>query len=200
MANQIIANKKKGLAKWTTRDLLVTAVISIVFAILLLGATYLYLIFIVPLGPLAMFALNGIWFIPPILIAYILRRPGAALLSQSIISIITVAFSPWGWMELMNILYVGMPVELVFCATRYRNYRLPALMLSSVVTGLVPLPIFWVPLGINLLSIEMQITIIVAAIINAAVAGWLAKLLADAIAKTGVLSSYAIGQERQEEV
>ena len=30
--------------------------------------------------------------------------------------------------------------------------------------------------------------------------GWLAKILADTIAKTGVLNSYAVGQEHQEEI
>lgn len=45
-----------------------------------------------------------------------------------------------------------------------------------------------------------QITIVVASIVSGAVGGWLAKLLADAIAKTGVLSSYTVGQEHQKEV
>ncbi|MCL0052174.1 ECF transporter S component, partial [Peptococcaceae bacterium] len=59
------------------------------FAVLLLGATYLFTIFIMPLGPLAMFAVSGLWLIPPIFIAYILRRSGAALLTQAMISLIT---------------------------------------------------------------------------------------------------------------
>ncbi len=200
MTKQITPNEKKGLAKWSTRDLLVTAVISVVFAVVLLGATYLHTIFIVPLGPLAMFAIHGIWFIPPIFIAYILRRPGAALLSQVMISVVTVAFSPWGWMELPVILTRGLPIELGFLTTRYRNYRLPVLILTSIATGLVAVAVFWLPLKINLLSIEMQLATIAVAAINAGIAGWLAKLLADAIAKTGVLSSYAVGQELQEEV
>jgi len=40
MTKQIVSNEKRGLAKWTTSDLLVTAVISIAFAIPLLGANY----------------------------------------------------------------------------------------------------------------------------------------------------------------
>jgi len=180
--------------------LLVMAVISIVFAVLLLGATYLYAIFIMPLGPLAMFAVSGLWFIPPIFIAYVLRRPGAALLTQAMISLISVPFSPWGWMNLITILMVGIPVELVFLATRYRNYRLFILMLAGIVPGLVNVVIGWVPFGLVSLSIEMQIAVVAVAIISGALGGWLAKILADATAKTGVLSSYAVGQEHQKEI
>ena len=179
---------------------MLTAVISVVFAVLLLGATYLFAIFIMPLGPLAMFAVSGLWLIPPIFIAYILRRPGAALLTQAMIRTALVPFSPWGWMELTAIVASGLPIELVFLATRYRNYRLFILMLAGIVPGLVDVVIGWVPFGLVSLSIEMQIAAVAVAIISGALGGWLAKILADAIAKTGVLSSYAVGQEHQKEI
>ncbi|MCD5413662.1 MAG: ECF transporter S component [Clostridiales bacterium] len=200
MLKQIIENGKKRIEKWSTSDLLVTAILSIVFAIILLGVTYVYMMIIVPLGPLAMFSLHGIWFIPPILVAYVMRRPGAALLSQIIISLTTVAFSPWGWMELTIIITRGLPIELGFLATRYQNYRVSALMLISIATGLVAVAIFWVPLGINILAHGMQMATVIAAIVNAGIAGWATKMLADSIAKTGVLSNYEVGKEMQEEV
>ena len=200
MTKQIISNKKRGLAKWTTRDLLVTTSLSLVFAILMLGADYLLAMFIMPLGPLAIYASTGIWFIPPIFIIYILRRPGVVLLSQLIMAIISVPFSPFGWMQLLGAVVVGLPIELVFWATRYRNYHLPVLLMGGIVAGVVNLAFGWVPYGISLLAMGMQITIVVASIVSGAVGGWLAKLLADAIAKTGVLSNYAVGQELQEEV
>ena len=200
MSKETVLNDRKEINKWDTRDLLITAIISIVFAVLLLGVTYVYMMIIVPLGPLAMFSLHGIWFIPPVFVAYVIRRPGAALLSQTMISVTTVAFSSWGWMELMIVITRGLPIELGFLAMRYRNYSFPALMGISAITGLFAVAIFWVPLGINILSFGMQIATILAAIINAAVAGWVTKMLADTIAKTGVLSNYAVGQEMQEEV
>ncbi len=200
MTKQTMPNKKKGLTKWTTRDLLVTAVISIVFAILLAGTMYLFLMFIMPLGILVGSVFNGIWFIPPILIAYILRRPGAALLGQAMISIISVPFSPAGWVILIGVLIVGFPIELVFLTTRYRNYHLYLLMIAGIAAGLLGTALNWIPAGLNLLSIEIQIATVVITIVSGSVGGWLAKLLADAIAKTGVLSSYAVGQEMQEEV
>ena len=175
MSKETVLNDRKEINKWDTRDLLITAIISIVFAVLLLGVTYVYMMIIVPLGPLAMFSLHGIWFIPPVFVAYVIRRPGAALLSQTMISVTTVAFSSWGWMELMIVITRGLPIELGFLAMRYRNYSFPALMGISAITGLFAVAIFWVPLGINILSFGMKIATILAAIINAAVVGWVTK-------------------------
>lgn len=197
---QTMPNEKKGLAKWTTRDLLVIAVISIIFAAPLTGATYIFTIFIVPMGPLAAHIGFGIWLMPPIFIAYILRRPGAALLAELLIAIISMPFSPFGWMVLITVLSTGVPVELVFLTTRYRNYRLSLLIIAGIIPGLIGMAFGWTIYGIHLLSIEMQIGIVVATIISCAASGLVAKLLADGIAKTGVLSNYAVGQEMQEEL
>ena len=195
-----IPTAEKGLAKWSTRDLLVTAVISFAFAVALLGVAYLFILFIRPLGLLAQTLGQGIWFIPAIFMGYILRRPGAVLLSQLMIRIILVPISPYGWMELVGAFVVGVPIELVFWATRYRNYSLPVLMLSGIAAGTVRTTATWVPYGLSELASGFQITVVGLTIVSGALAGLLAKLLADAIAKTGVLSSYAVGQELQKEV
>ena len=200
MTKEIKQNGKKGLAKWTTRDLLVTAAISVVFAVVLLGVNYLFFMFLWPLGPLGLPASVGIWFMPLILIAYILRRPGAALIAQMMISIISAPFSPGSWAILLMIIVAGVPMELVFFAARYRNYRLYILMIAGIVPGLVYTSLRWIPVGTNLLTIEMQIAIIAITIISGALGGCLAKIIADAIAKTGVLSNYAVGEEHQEEI
>jgi len=197
---QIISTKKKLLSKWTTRDLMITAVISIVFAIILLFVSYMFILFIRPLGLLAQTLGQGIWFIPAIFMGDILRRPGAVVLSQLMIRIILVPISPYGWMELVGAFVVGVPIELVFYGTRYRNYSLFVLMLSGISAGLLRTTVAWVPYGLNELSMEFQIIVVVLTIISGVAAGWFAKVLADAIAKTGVLSSYAIGHEYQEEV
>jgi energy-coupling factor transport system substrate-specific component len=197
-----ISNEKNNLINWTTRDLLITATISIVFAIFFMFATYLYMMFILPLGPLAISAVQGMWFIPPIFIAYIIRRPGAVLLIQSIISIIRIPFSPTGWLMLviMNLLLVGIPCELVFLVNRYRNYNISILMIAGIVAGLFCTIAMWIIADVNLLSINIQILIIIVSITTGAISGCASKILADTIAKTGVLSGYAVGQKFQNEI
>ncbi len=200
MPKQIVSDQKRGFANWTTRDLLVTAVISIVIAIPLIGANYILVMFIMPLGMLAICAVQGIWIIPPILIAYILRRPGAVFLSQLIRATIMIPFSTTWWTVSLFALVYAISAELVFLTVRYRNYSSSFLMFAGIVVGLACTAVMWLPMGVGLLSIEMQIAILVISIISGALAGWLAKMLADSIAKTGVLNSYAVGQEFQEEI
>jgi energy-coupling factor transport system substrate-specific component len=52
----------------------------------------------------------------------------------------------------------------------------------------------------NLAPSVLTASVIVQIISSGILGGWLAKTLADAIAKTGVLNSFAIGQALQEEV
>ena len=200
MIKQIISIGEKGLAKWTTRDLMVISAISIVFAIVLSGLSYLFVMFVIPLGPAIRSIGSCLWFMPAIFIGYIFQRPGAVPISQFIIRMISVPISAYGWLEIPGGIVVGGGVELILAMTRYRNYSLPVLMLAGVMAGVFRIVARWIPLGIPFLSTEIQIAFVVVSLVSGAASGWLGKLLADAVAKTGVLSSYIIGQEHREEV
>jgi energy-coupling factor transport system substrate-specific component len=191
--------KKISLKDWTTRDLLVSAVIALVFALLLAGANYL-LVLVTPLGPLAVQALSGLWVIPGICTAYILRRPGAAFSNQLLIGIIQVPLTPYGWMTVVGQLTYGIATEIVFAVTRYRNFGTAVLLIAGALTTLFNLGISFGPLGYLNLQVGEQIAVIVITLLSGALCGWVAKVLADAIAKTGVLNSFAIGQEHQQEI
>jgi len=191
---------KSILAQWNTQDLLITAIMSIVFSVVLAGLSYLFIMFIIPLGLLARSALQGIWYIPAIFVAYTLRRPGSVLVSESMIRVISIVISPYGWLELVGLFVVALPAELVFYTTGYKNFELPVLMLVGIVVALIRTIATWVPLGINLLAIPSQVAVVLLAVLSGAIAALLAKTLADSIAKTGVLSRYEIGKEYQEEI
>ena len=199
MSKQIMLRIKKSLDNWSTRDLLVIAVISVAFAIILVGFSYLFVLFIIPLGLPARSAFQGLWYIPAIFIVYILRRPGAVLISETMIRLITVLFSPYGWLELVGLVVVVIPTELVFFSTGYRNYSLRILMLAGIAIALTRTVFTWLPLGINLLTTELQIAVILLAMVSGAAAAWIAKMLADSTTRTGVLNSYNVGQQQYRE-
>ena len=186
-----------SLKDWNTRDILVTAAIAAALTIVSTGANYL-MAPLHALGPAAAWAITGVWVIPGVLTAYVVRRPGAAFLSQLLTGIMQVPFSPFGWMTVVRALVTGVPSEAVFLATRYRNYRLPLLLVVAGVANVVHLAVGYIPHGYFNLPPGMQIVIWVITLISGVVAGGLAKALADAIAKTGVLASFAIGQEGEE--
>lgn len=193
-------NIKHILNQWTTQDLLITAIMSIVFSVILAGLSYLFIMFIIPLGLLARSALQGIWYIPALFIAYTLRRPGSVLISESMIRLISIVISPYGWLKLVGLFVVALPAELAFSLTGYRNFNLPIMMLIGAIIALIRTVATWIPLGISLLALPSQIAVILLAVLSGISAGLFAKILADSIAKTGVLNRYAIGKEFQEEV
>ena len=190
---------KPSLKDWNTRDILVTAAIAAALTIVLTGANYL-MAPLHALGPAAAWAITGVWVIPGVLTAYVVRRPGAAFVSQLLAGIMQAPFSPFGWMTVIRALVTGIPSEAIFLATRYRNYRLPLLLVVAGVANVVHLAVGYVPHGYFNLPPGVQIATWVITLVSGVVAGGLAKGLADAIAKTGVLDSFAIGQERQEEI
>ena len=191
---------KRKVAGWVTHDLMVIAAISIVFAIVLSGLSYFFVMFIIPLGPVIRSIGSGLWFMPAIFVGYIFRRPGAVPISQFIIRVISVPLSAYGWMEIPGGIVVGGGVESILAVTRYRNYSLPVLMMAGVMAGVFRVVARWIPLGIPFLTREMQIAFVVVSLVSGAASGWLGKLLADEVAKTGVLNNYAVRRKIKEEV
>ena len=192
--------KKKGLAAWTTRDILVTAAIAIVFGLLLSGVDYLSAVF-VSISPVFAGILAGFYFLPGIMVMYIIRRPGAAVLMRVLINLVMLSFTPFGWMHLVISVVFGLSSELPFLLTRYRDYRLRILLISGGLAGLLSFVLMFAFAGIANLAVTMQVIGLVVFVAGGAlIGGALAKALADAIAKTGVLASFAIGQEQRDEV
>ena len=190
--------KKRGLAAWTTRDILVTAAIAIVFGLLLSGVDYLSAV-LVSISPVFAGILAGFYFLPGIMVMYIIRRPGAAVLMRVLINLVMLSFTPFGWMHLVISVVFGLSSELPFLLTRYRDYRLRILLISGGLAGLLSFVLMFAFAGIANLAVTMQVIGLVVFVAGGAlIGGALAKALADAIAKTGVLASFAIGQEGEE--
>ena len=190
-------NAHKG---WNTRDLLVTAVIAIAFGLLTIGLNYVSAI-LMAVNPVFISVLAGLYFIPMIMAMYIVRCPGTAVLALVIANLATLPFNPFGWMEaLMSIIY-GLACELAFLLTRYRNFHLPILCISGVAPSVLSFLMLYAFGGLNGVTLPFQIMAFVLFIVSGTLlGGWLSKSLADAIAKTGVLSGFAIAATQQEEI
>jgi energy-coupling factor transport system substrate-specific component len=192
--------KKRGLAAWTTRDILVTAAIAIVFGLLLSGVDYFSAV-LVSISPVFAGILAGFYFLPGIMVMYIIRRPGAAVLMRVLVNLVMLSFTPFGWMHLVISVVFGLSNELPFLLARYRDYRLRILLISGGLAGLLSFVLMFAFAGIANLAVTMQVIGLVVFVASGAlIGGALAKALADAIAKTGVLASFAIGQEQRDEV
>ena len=132
-----IQKKKRGLAAWTTRDILVTAVIALVFGLLMAGYTYVSGSLLAIVGPIVGAINGGFFLLPGVFTIYILRRPGAAFLSMVLIGFAMLPLTAFGWVAITGQAILGVFVELPFIVTRYRKFDLPMLLISGVLINVV---------------------------------------------------------------
>lgn len=187
-------NKKIRKQGWSTRDLLITAVIGLAFGVLLIPVTYAYAAFL-GLGIWVRSLMGGIYFLPAGFAAYVMRKPGATLLVSLVSALVAMPFTPYGFIVLLIGVLTGLIGELVvWLLTRYKTFSLQRLVIAGFAAGLIE---FVVILG-SLRSTQldwavMGIALVVSAFVFAACAG-LAKFLADSVAKTGVLANTPLGR------
>lgn len=191
----------KTNSKWTTRDLLITVVIGLTFGVLLVPVTYAYAA-LLSLGILARALLSGIYFLPAAFAAYVVRKPGSILLVSLVSALAAMPFTPYGFIILLVGSLTGLVGELVtWLFTRYRTFPTGRFVLAGVVAGLVE---FGLILGGLRSTEELDYGLLAAAFLVSAVtfglAAALAKYLADAVARTGVLANTALGRTNVEEI
>ena len=193
--------KKTGLKSWTTRDLLVTAVIGIVFGLIVAGAMNWSLILQAATTPLLGIALsNSVFVMAGMTAPYIVRRPGAAIISELITGIVMSPFTVFGFMTIMGRLMEGVVYELPFLVTRYRRYGWLPMTLGGIFGGtaffIMSFPIY----SAQNLGTGLVIGLVLINMTSCAVGVALARQISNTIAKTGALNGFAIGKELQEEI
>jgi len=186
---------------WRTQDYVLVAVLAVVFGALYWWWLQPYL-WIAPLaaqpGQELFF---GIWFVGGLLGGYIIRRPGAAFLAESMAALAEVLLgAPAGPILVVTGLMQALGPELVFASTGYRHWGWKTMLLAGIAAALVALPWNWFRLGYFALEPGFLVALLAIRLLSGALAGLLAKLLGDALAATGGLSYFPLGRERAREV
>lgn len=101
------------LAKWKLREVIVLSVLAVVFAVV-------YLLFLqlgnVLFGLIGYDIIFGIWFIVSIIAAYIIRKPGAAFLSETVAATVEVLLgNAVGPQLILSGMIQGLGAEAGFC-------------------------------------------------------------------------------------
>lgn len=184
---------------WTLREILIVAVLGAVFGVLYLAWVQVWLIAQAIFGPVTMDVVMGFWFIVSIIAAAIIRKPGAALLSELLAALVQVLLgSPAGLLLLVTGLIQGAGAEAVFAATRWKNYRLPVLMAAGVGAAIFSFIYTWIRFDYGTLAPGLLVAMFVLRCLSGALLGGLAgHLITEALYKTGVLSGLAIDRDRR---
>lgn len=191
--------EKKGW-RWNTREIILAANLGFVFGILFMGWNIIWG-FARPLKATGLRDLfYGFWYIGGIVVPYIIRKPGAAVAGEVLAALAEMlAGGEWGATLLISGLAQGGASELVFAATGYRRWSLPVLALAGIAAGIGSFVVDYVIEYYTLARGVLAVMFVARMISGTVLAGWLGKVLADALTNTGVLSGYAIGRAKAEE-
>lgn len=186
--------------KWELKDVIMMAVLGVVFAIIYLAVFQGGLVLSTLLTPLGLsnFAFElvyGIWFMASTLAAYIIRKPGVALITEVLAAAIELLMGNSGGLTVVLTGFIqGAGAELVFAAFRYKKWNLASMSLAGILSAIF---IFcyelyyldYISLAPALLAAQLCVRFISAALFS----GVVCKLAGDALAKTGVVNGYALG-------
>jgi energy-coupling factor transport system substrate-specific component len=185
--------------QWRTRDFIVAAAIAVPLG-LVWSFAYGF-VWLTARGILPQFGdvFDGFYIIGGVLVGYVIRKPGAAILGEMLAALVEIPFTGFGAVVLWLGLLQGLGVELVLLATRYRRFDLFTLMIAGAAGALAAVVGYsYVTEGWLGLEPGVQILRIVLKLLGGAfLAGLLAKLIGDALAQTGVLNNFPIGRSRE---
>lgn len=184
---------------WSLREILIVAVLGAVFAVLYLGWVQVWLVAQAIFGAVTMDVVMGFWFVVSIVAAAIIRKPGAALISEILAAVVEVLMgSPAGLMLIVAGAIQGIGAEAVFAATRWKNYSLPVLLLAGAGSGVTSFIYTWFLMDYGALQPGLLVVMFVLRCTSGALLGGLVgRIIVEALYRTGVLSGLAIDHDKR---
>lgn len=186
---------------WKLKDVLMIAVCAILFGIIFLGATYAGGILYGLLTPAGMPSLGyepfyGIYFMAAAFGIYVMRKPGTGIVAEMLAAIIECLLGNYfGPIIILSGLVQGIGFELIFALKKYKKFDTVTMVEGAVICSVITLIYNLIISGYNLIAVPVLVLMLVVRIISAIVIdGFVTKLLADGLAKAGVLKGYAISQ------
>ena len=186
---------------WRTVDIVVAAVIGVAFGVVFMAWNAIY----TATGPLfaaippVQALMYGVWLMPAVLVALIVRRPGAALFGGFVAAGVSVLLgSPYGGDALISGAIQGAGAELGFAIGLYRRWTLPFALLAGGLAGIAAavhdVVLYYRETGVDFWAVYAAATV-VSGILVAGLGAW---FLLRALVATGVLAPFEVGRQQRE--
>ncbi|MDF2855561.1 MAG: thiamine permease [Neobacillus sp.] len=190
------------LEKWKLREVIVLSVLAVVFAVVYLLFLQLGNVLFGLFGLIGYDMIFGIWFIVSIIESYIIRKPGAAFLSETVAATIEVMIgNAVGPQLILSGMVQGLGAEAVFAATKWKNYSTWVLVAAGMGSSVFSFVWGYFISGFAALSPGYVTAMFFVRLLSGALlAGLLGKYLSDGLARTGALSSFPLGKEHKRNV
>lgn len=200
MATSATTARTTPVRRWRTVDIVVASVIGVAFGVVFWAWTLLWSgpADAIPLPGRAF--MYGVWLVPAVLGGLIIRKPGAAVYTETVASIVAIALgSVWGWSIFFEGVIEGLGAELAFALFAYRAFGLAVAALAGTLAG-VAAGVFdiivWYPASAYDTATMRIPYVLITAASSAVIAGVGAYLLTKALAQTGALDRFPSGRER----
>lgn len=190
--------------KWQLKDIIMMGILGLLFAGVYLGALYAGIAVTAVLTPvgLAPFGYEifyGIWFMGATLAAYIIQKPGTAIVTEVIAAVLELLMGNIGGpLVVIAGIIQGLGCELGFALFKYKRYDLLSLSASGICAAVFIFIWGFVQSGYVLLAPSLLVAMLAVRVVSALLfSGLLSSLIGAGLARTGVLKSYALGASRK---
>ncbi|WP_144479633.1 ECF transporter S component [Cytobacillus oceanisediminis] len=189
------------IENWKLREVIVLSVLAVVFGVVYLLFLQVGNVLVGLFGMIGYDLIFGIWFIVSIIAAYIIRKPGAAVLSETIAAIIEVMLgNAVGPRLILAGLIQGLGAEAVFAATKWKSYSTWVLITAGMGSSITSFVWGYFLGGFSALSPGYVAAMFFVRLLSGALlAGLSGKYISDSLARTGALNSFPLGKEARKE-
>lgn len=191
------------LMSWRGVDLITAAMLAVAFGVMFWGFdTFIYPILSTatagfpPAGELML----GVWLIPAVVGALVIRRPGAALFTELVAANVELFLgNKWGVAVLLSGVLQGLGVELALALFRHRRFGVIVAVLGGVLAAAFEIVFYEWYSYVADYSMAWKLIYLGAGMVSgAAVAGVGGWALVRGLAGTGALNAFPPGQEIRE--
>lgn len=184
-------------ARWRPVDIVVASVLGVVGGLIFLlwnvtgQPVFSALALYPPIGAL----LDGIYVLPAVLVALVVRKPGAAVYGELLAATVEgLLGSHWGLSVLWYGLIQGLGAEAAFLLGRYRRWTLPVALLAGGLAGLAQGLLNLVTYVTGLTPFTQVLYVGAEILSGAVIAGVLGWLVLGGLQRSGALSGLASGR------
>lgn len=190
----------KGGPRWRTVDIVVASVLAVAFGVVFWawGDLWNWSSPAFAGFPPAQALMYGVWLLPGVLGGLVIRKPGAALYTELVASVVEALLgSTWGLQTIVYGLFEGLAPELVFYLLSYRYWRLPSALTAGALAGATAAGLDLAYYYAAWPSGWMTVYTVIVTVSSALVAGLGSWALVRSMARTGVLAPFPSGREQE---
>jgi energy-coupling factor transport system substrate-specific component len=181
----------------TIFEIVLTLVLSVALGVAFWGWTFVYDLAKPALKVAGLsYLVAGFWILAAILLPYIVRKPGIAIIASVMAAFIESLLTRWGMMSLLWGLVQGLGAEIIFLIFAYRKWNLAVLILAAALSSVFSYALDYfiydygaLTLGFNVLQLS---TYVISAVFFA---GVLSYLLGKRLVRLGILDQFLIAKD-----